>query len=51
LRILVEWKEGVTALEAALLEVMGDIPIVRNCADILSGCHLGGLWVMILNLV
>jgi hypothetical protein len=26
LRILVEWKEGVTALEAPLLEVMGDIP-------------------------
>jgi hypothetical protein len=26
LRILVEWKEGVTVLEAPLLEVMGDIP-------------------------
>jgi hypothetical protein len=26
LRILIEWKEGVTALEASLLEVVGDIP-------------------------
>jgi hypothetical protein len=26
LGILVEWKEGVTALEAPLLEVVGDVP-------------------------